>query len=160
MRKPTYLVAALAALAVPVAGAAAATPPASLVLVADGPVQFSAPTSACPLGIATAMVTVAQSGEQVSSSACAKRGKPCGTRCTRFVLTYDLPLAGGLIRESVAQRQVTSADGRSTGVTLSGTVFRAGGAYAGLKGAPVNGGGAVSVQSDGSFHLNLVTAIG
>jgi hypothetical protein len=165
MRFSVPVLAGLAALAVPAAALAASTAPAStsaaapLVLVADGPVVFSAPTDRCPIGIATATVTVAGTGEQAVSTACAKSAAPCGQGCTRFMITYDIPLAGGTIRNTVKQRQVATADRRVVGVTVRGKVRKASGAYADLVGAPVNGGGAFVVQSDGTIHLNLATAI-
>lgn len=163
MRIPIPILVGLTAMAIPVAASAAtaaASPAASsLVLAAHGPVQFGGPTARCPLGTATATVTVVTTGEHVSSLACAKRSYPCGAGCTRYRIVYDVPLAGGLIRSAVTQRQVSSADHRSVGVTVSGRVIRADGDYAGLLGAPENGGGALVVHDDGSVELDLTTAI-
>jgi hypothetical protein len=158
VRIPVIALAGLAVAAAALPGSASAAAP-GLVLVADGPVVFSAPTARCPIGIATATVTVAGTGEQVVSTGCARKAVPCGTGCTRFRISYDIPLAGGLVRDTVQQRQVSAPDRLVTGVTLRGTVTQATGAYAGLVGAPVNGGGAILVQPDGTLHLNLATAI-
>ena len=72
---------------------------------------------------------------------------------------YEIPLAGGTIRDTVQQRQVSAPDRLVTGVSQRGTVTSATGVYAGLVGAPVNGGGAIIVMPDGTLHLNLATAI-
>jgi hypothetical protein len=157
MRVPVIALAGLA-LAAALPGSASAAAP-GLVLVADGPVTFSAPTAKCPIGIATASVTVAGTGESVVSTGCAKKGVPCGPGCTRFRITYEIPLAGGTIRDTVQQRQVSAPDRLVTGVSQRGTVTSATGVYAGLVGAPVNGGGAIIVMPDGTLHLNLATAI-
>jgi hypothetical protein len=158
MRLPVIALAGLATVAAALPASASAAAP-GLVLVADGPVQFMPPTARCPVGIAVATVTVAGTGEQVVSTGCAKKAVPCGAGCTRFRISYDIPLAGGLVRDTVQQRQVSAPDRLVTGVTLRGEVTHATGAYAGLVGAPVNGGGAIMVQPDGSIHLNLATAI-
>src|SRR3954465_10983343 len=157
MRLSIPVLVALAALALPAASSAAWS--SGLVLVADGPAQLGGPTAPCPLGTATATVMVASTGEQAASTACAMRVAPCGHLCQRFRVTYEVPLAAGTIRTSVSQRQVSSPDGLVVGVTLQGRVARATGAYAELRGARVNGGGAFFVQPDGSVHLNLATAI-
>src|SRR5262249_34951351 len=118
MRLSIPVLAGLAALLVPAATAAATTSTAAspVVLVADGPLVFSAPPAACPLGVATATVTVLGTGEQAVSTACARKVASCGAGCSRFKITYDVPLTGGEIRSNVMQRQQVGADGRTVGV--------------------------------------------
>src|SRR3954454_24807443 len=94
----------LAALTVPAeSGASPAAAGSGVVLVADGPVSFSPPTAACPLGIATATVAVLGTGEEAVATACARKVATCGEGCRRFKVTYDVPLAGGDVRTNVNQ---------------------------------------------------------
>src|SRR5262249_35872858 len=116
MRVPVIALAGLAAIAAALPGSAPAAAP-GVRLVGDGPVTCSAPTARCPVGIATATVTVLGTGEQAVSTGCAKKAVPCGNGCTRFRISYDIPLAGGLIRDTVQQRQVSAPDRLVTGVT-------------------------------------------